>query len=111
FRRNQGQLFFALYDNRLCAVLYLLKSNTRLVTLAAFSSQEGYKTSAMFGLLDHIITIYADTNLILDFEGSDLEGIAYYYQGFGAATTKYKTIYFNKLPFPLNVLYDYKSNR
>jgi hypothetical protein len=55
----------------------------------------------MFLLIDEFIKKYSEKNLILDFEGSNMEGIARFYQGFGATDCEYLSITFNHLPFPL----------
>jgi len=53
----------------------------------------------MFFLLDEFIRKYAEKNVILDFEGSMIPGLARYYEGFGAIAGKYQQIISNHLPF------------
>jgi len=55
-------------------------------------------------LIDHFIKDHAGKDLVLDFEGSDIEGVAEFYRRFGAQPEPYTTIYRNRLPFPLNLL-------
>ena len=38
-------------------------------------------------------------NRIFDFEGSNIEGVARFYKGFGAVKKIYSTIKVNKLPY------------
>ena len=40
-----------------------------------------------------------DTFKDYDFEGSNIEGVARFYAGFGASKTSYSTIIMNRLPF------------
>ena len=57
----------------------------------------------MFAILDHGIGKYADTGLILDFEGSEIKGIARFFAGFGASPVYYNTLKINRLPFPYSL--------
>ena len=71
-------------ENKLISALCLLHSRQRLVYLLPVSSNEGKENLAMFKVVDEIIRNYENKNVILDFEGSKIENIAHFYQGFGA---------------------------
>lgn len=71
------------------ATAIFLKLGNRLYYLFPASSTEGKEKSAMFLLIDSVIQKYAGTNLIIDFEGSDLEGVKRFYQGWGAENNPY----------------------
>ena len=43
----------------------------------------------MFFLVDELIQQHADSNYQLDFEGSEIEGVARFYNGFGATNNPY----------------------
>ena len=43
----------------------------------------------MFLLIDTVIRNYAGTRFTLDFEGSEIEGVRRFYEGFGAVGTPY----------------------
>jgi hypothetical protein len=43
----------------------------------------------MFFLVESILKIYQNKNYLLDFEGSELEGVARFYNGFGATNNPY----------------------
>ncbi len=58
----------------------------------------------MFLLIDEFIKDNSGTNLVLDFEGSNIEGVARFYSGFGSKPFNYTSIKLNKLFFPLNLL-------
>jgi hypothetical protein len=47
---------------------------------------------------------YAGTNYILDFEGSDIEGIANFYQQFGSIPQPYYSLSYNHLPWLLRLV-------
>lgn len=58
-----------------------------------------YSQSVSYGLLDHVIQEYAGQPVILDFEGSQIESIAYFFKGFGSVNHPYSMIKWNDLPF------------
>lgn len=49
-------------------------------------------------LVDRFIASYAGTSLKLDFEGSDIPSLAYFYSGFGATPETYPALHRNRLP-------------
>lgn len=58
----------------------------------------------MFLLIDEFIKQYASRNMILDFEGSNIEGVARFYAGFGAKPFNYPALKINKLFYPLRLI-------
>ncbi len=70
----------------------------RIYLLVTASSDEGKNTSAMYLIIEKLINENVGENKILDFTGSNLEGVAYFNEGFGALPEHYKNIYLNKLP-------------
>ncbi len=64
----------------------------RLVNILPVSNEEGKSNKAMFLLMDTIIKEHANSKLILDFEGSMLDGVARFYRGFGAKEAYYGVI-------------------
>ena len=54
---------------------------------------------ASHALIDSFIQDYAGQNLLLDFEGSDIPGLAFFYSSFGASEEKYAAIRKNDLPW------------
>lgn len=79
-------------DNQLVAVAFVLSTEGRLTYLFPISSNDGYKLKAQFFIIDALIEEYAKKNLILDFEGSQIDSIARFYKGFGAKTEIYFSI-------------------
>ncbi len=94
--------------NDVCSAAFFLRSRNRAVYLNAFSTDEGKKNRAMYVIVDEFIKEFAGTGLLLDFEGSSIDGVARFYKGFGAATETYYHLYLNRLPFPLNL---FKKNK
>ncbi len=71
-------------SSELLAVSFLLRTDHRLIYLLPASSPEGRRQSAMFRLVDEIIRLNCAQSLILDFEGSMIDGVSRFYRGFGA---------------------------
>jgi len=76
-------------NGQLISALCLLIAPKRLIYLLPVSNKEGKENLAMFRIVDEITKNYANSNLILDFEGSKIESIAHFYQGFGAELKPY----------------------
>ena len=85
-------------ENQLVAAVFFVWSNRKVIYLAASSSGEGYDKKAMFLLIDHFIERHAGNELILDFEGSNIPGVARFYEGFGAHPVSYFSVRRNTLP-------------
>jgi len=101
YRKEKLYFYGALNaENELISVLCLLRSEKRLVYLLAASNSKGKELSAMSLIVDKVIRNFAGSNSILDFEGSKVEGIARFYQGFGAK----KKFYFEIKKWSVNDL-------
>ena len=89
--RNQSIIMIGARDTNLdlVAALCLLKSNKRLIFLLPISNENGKEQAAMFFLISAIIDKFSSKDLVLDFEGSVIEGIARFYKGFGAELRSY----------------------
>jgi len=98
---GHGEISGAFSDGKLCAAVIWAFSKTRHVYLNAVSNETGKEKRAMFLLVDHYIRKNAGRNIILDFEGSMIPGIARFFEGFGAKKVNYTRII--KSSFPLNL--------
>lgn len=94
-----SEIYEVSLETKKYAVAIFLKTGTRLYYLFPASSNEGKQHSAMFLLIDTVIKNYAGKNMILDFEGSEIEGVARFYEGFGAEEEPY--YYFEKHSLPI----------
>ncbi len=81
------------------AATLLLRSRTRLIYLLSASSGKGRELRAMFLLLDRILREFSGSALLLDFEGSEIPGLARFYGGYGAARQTYHRLVINHLPW------------
>jgi len=87
-------------ENELCAAVYFCKWKNRVIYLNAASSKTGKELGGMYFLVDNFIKTNAEQELILDFEGSMVPGVARFYSGFGATAETYFQLKFNRLPLP-----------
>lgn len=96
---NQHGEIYGAWDsaNALIAAAFFVNSNQKSIYLAASSNAQGIEQSAMFLLIDHYIQNNAGKNMILDFEGSNIPGIARFYTGFGATPQIYYSVFQNRL--------------
>lgn len=102
---NQLGEIYGAYDstNNLIAAAFFVNSNRRSIYLAASSNDTGTNQSAMFLLIDTFIRNNADSVPVIDFEGSNIAGIARFYTGFGAMAQTYYSVYQNQLPKILRI--------
>jgi hypothetical protein len=88
----------------LCAAVFLVTTHRRSIYILPCSTAEGKEKRAMFMLIDYYIKSNSGKNLVLDFEGSNIEGIARFFKGFGATACEYFTVKRNRLPFFIRLL-------
>lgn len=86
---KKGFIALVKHDNEIVAASFILKSNNRLIYRTGTSNSKGKELKAMFLLVNEIIQQNANTNYLLDFEGSEIEGVARFYKGFGAQNLPY----------------------
>jgi hypothetical protein len=79
-------------DGVLCAGALLAHGTKRIHYLLSVSSRAGREAKAMFLVIDQVIRNHAGNPVCLDFEGSDIAGIARFFRGFGARPGTYQRI-------------------
>lgn len=84
--------------NETLAMALLLKDERRLYNLMNSTTQQGRKAEANHFLFDNIFKEFAESNLIFDFEGSDIPGVKSFYEKFGVKNQPYYKLHFNHLP-------------
>jgi len=89
--------------NHLCSVALILHDKQRLYYLFGASDEMGREYQGMARILNHIIKKYAGQGYTLDFEGSEIPGVATFFQKFGAQNSPYPS-YFRQGFGPLNSL-------
>ena len=77
----------------LLACVQILTFNHRHIYLLPVSNTEGKNKKSMFFLIDNFIQENSNTDFLLDFEGSNFDGVQRFYSGFGAVKQNYINIY------------------
>ncbi len=88
-------------DNQLHAAALWVTSHGKAIFLFSAVTGQGRKYNAMPWLIDSFIREHAGKPLILDFEGSNNEGLARFYSSFGAQKIIYQRYKNNMLPMGL----------
>lgn len=79
-------------------------SNNRAYYILVGNHPNGKTIGASHALIDAFIADHAGQNLLLDFEGSDIRNLAFFYSSFGAVQEIYPALKINRLPFYLRWL-------
>ena len=91
-------------QNEIIATNLMLETEKRIINLSPTSNAEGKEKSAMFFLLNYLIEKNAEKDMILDFEGSQIQGVARFYRGFGAENEPYFCIKKNKFKWLIKLI-------
>jgi hypothetical protein len=86
-------------NGELIASAAFLFSHERAYYLLVGNHPNGRTLGASHALIDAFIRDHSGQNLLLDFEGSDIRNIAFFYAGFGAKEEKYPAVKLNRLPW------------
>jgi hypothetical protein len=82
----------------LASAVYFL-SHKRAYYILVGNHPNGRTLGASHLLIDAFIQDHAGKNIILDFEGSDMRNLAFFYSSFGATEEKYPALHLNRLPW------------
>jgi len=85
-------------DIQLCALAVFVYSIHKVIFLVSVSNEIGKKNRAMFMIVNKFITTNSGQAITIDFEGSQIEGVARFYAGFGATPVKFLAVKQNRLP-------------
>jgi len=77
------------YDEMLVCSGFFIKYEDRVYYLFGASNTEGKRYGATTYLLDSVIQEFANSKMIFDFEGSNIQSIASFYKSFGSQKTTY----------------------
>jgi hypothetical protein len=97
---NNAAVTYGVYDGAkhlLSAAVFFTWRNRAYYILPG-NHPAGRQSGASHALLDAFIRDHACSELILDFEGSDIESVALFYRSFGALAELYPAISYNRLP-------------
>ena len=107
FLKNKGQgKTYAIVDpkNKVLASAVFFFSHKRAYYIMVGNHPDGKTIGASHALIDAFIKEHADQDLILDFEGSDIRNLAFFYSSFGATEEIYPALKKNKLPWYVRLL-------
>ena len=85
--------------NELLASAVFLFSHNRAYYILVGNHPNGRTLGASHALIDAFIKDHAGQDLLLDFEGSDVRNLQFFYSSFGAEEEKYAAIKLNRLPW------------
>jgi hypothetical protein len=71
-------------DRNICATVILVETDRRIIHLLPAADGQARQYGGMHFLIDSILAHYSGSQKIYDFEGSSVESIARFYDGFGA---------------------------
>lgn len=83
-------------DNQIAAGAFFMTSHNKIVFLFSGADESNKDSHALTFLIDNVIERFSGNHKILDFEGSDNDGLARFYKGFGGIETTYQGIRFNR---------------
>ena len=103
--RRQAEVY-GLIDslNRVVSSAVFFYSNNRAYYILVGNHPDGRTLGASHALIDAFIKDHAGKNWILDFEGSDIRNLAFFYSGFGAKEIAYPALRRNNLPWYVRLL-------
>ena len=98
---QQKAITYGIYTtaNQLAASCVFFFSHSRAYYILVGNHPNGKTIGASHALINAFIKDHAGQNLLLDFEGSDIRNLAFFYSSFGAHEEKYVGLKVNRLPF------------
>ncbi len=88
-------------EKQLIAAAVFLFSHRRAYYILVGNHPNGKTLGASHALINAFIKDHGGQNIKLDFEGSDISSLAFFYSSFGAVEEKYSAIHLNRLPAPV----------
>lgn len=97
--RQQAITYGVLSNNdELIASCAMVFSHNRAYYLLVGNHPNGRTLGASHSLIDAFIRDHAQKKMLLDFEGSDIRNLAFFYSSFGAVEENYAAVKLNRLP-------------
>ena len=81
-----------------------LFDNKRIYNILNTTTEEGKAKESNPYLLNQVIKEFSGSDIIFDFEGSDIEGIKFFYEKFNAVNEPYFFYHYNNLPKLLQLI-------
>ncbi len=98
-KQKNNAVTYGVYSSQqqLVASCVYFFSHHRAYYILVGNHPNGRTSGASHLMIDHFIKEHAGENLVLDFEGSDIKNLAWFYSSFGATEEKYAGIKLNRL--------------
>ncbi len=91
-KRNCIKIYQVKDENKILIIKIFLLSKQRMIYLYGFSSQKAKELGCSAYIFSEVIREFSSQEMILDFEGSEIEGIAKFFKSFNAQKNSYPTI-------------------
>ncbi len=91
-------------EGQLIASAVFFFSHGRAYYIMVGNHPNGKTLGASHALINAFIKDNAGEDIVLDFEGSDIPSLAFFYSSFGAVEEKYSAVKLNRLPAPIKWL-------
>ena len=98
---RQQAISYGIFNSKnelLTSCVYFFSHNRAYYILVG-NHPDGKTLGAGHYLIDRFIADYSDRELLLDFEGSDIRNLAFFYSSFGASLETYPALRINRLPW------------
>jgi hypothetical protein len=89
--------------NNMLSSSIFFSDHRRIYNIMSVTGVAGREKRSHFYLIDQLIREFSSRDIIFDFEGSELAGVAEFYKKFGSRLAPYPFLKFNHLPFPFNL--------
>ncbi len=103
-KSSSGSVYAAKNEGVICAAAFFGFSKSRAIYLVSASNSRGKEDRSMFKIVDAFIREHANSELILDFEGSNIPNVGRFFAGFGARPEIYQGVTFSRIPLFLTRL-------
>lgn len=101
YKTNNQLIIRKVYDDanqELLAAVLLFKDKQRIYNIVSCVLPNGKKLLANYFLYDALIKEFSNQRLLLDFEGSDIPGVSFFYKKFTSINQAYAFVKWNRLP-------------
>jgi hypothetical protein len=95
---GQAKAYGVMLGDRLMASALFLMHGKRAYYILVGNHPDGKTRGASHTLIDAFIQDHAGQEITLDFEGSDVPSLAFFYESFGAAEERFGWLRINRLP-------------
>jgi hypothetical protein len=98
-KKKQAMTYGVYMNDNLISSAAFFFSNGRAYYILVGNHPNGKTVGASHYLIDRFIADHAEQSLMLDFEGSDITSLAFFYSSFGAGLEYYPSLKKNHLPW------------